>query len=164
MASNAMKAQKVKKEYNDYTISRESVRKIKKHSKKLKISLILVAVFMAIGAVGGFFAHKYAFANDVYAMVAFDDGLVDVVIGENEDANAQKYVEKGVKCVAFGKDYSKDCTVKYFYLNEESAEIVEVKEIDETQEGYYYAEYTCTAIKYKTVKLIRNIRVLGGEN
>ena len=115
MAYEELKATKVKRDYSDhdYSISRSSKRKIKKGLKKAKLNWILAAVFLIVGAVGGFLTHWFVFKHDTYQMMAYANGEIDVVIGVNEDVKS--YTELGVKCVAFGKDYSKDCTVKYFY-------------------------------------------------
>ena len=164
MAYEELKATKVKRDYSDhdYSISRSSKRKIKRSLKKAKLNWILAAVFLIVGAVGGFLTHWFVFKNDTYQMMAYANGEIDVVIGVNEDVKS--YTELGVKCVAFGKDYSKDCTVKYFYRFDETEKEVEVEKVDETKEGFYYAVYSCPAGKYKTVTLIRNIQVCGGED
>ena len=136
----------------------------------INIGLILMSIAysifvdpnnLIIGGVGGFFAHKYAFAGDVYQMVAYENGSTDVYIGSDEDL--QTYTELGVKCIAFGKDVSSECTVKYYYRADLTQDQVEVSEVDETKPGIYYAVYSNTSKKYKSVTLIRNIIVLGEE-
>ena len=47
---------------------------------------------------------------------------------------------------------------------DETQDEVKVDKVDETKEGIYYAVYTSPAKKYSTVKLIRNIFVLKGED
>ena len=163
MNYSSMKAQeKSKKQYSiDFDVSKSTKKKIKRSMKKSTISWLCVLLFFAIGVAGGFFAHKFAFANDTYQMVAYANGEADIYIGENEEF--QTYTELGVKCVAFGKDYSKDCTVKYYYRESLADNQVEVDEVDEAVAGIYYAVYTTPASKYKTVTLIRNIIVLREE-
>ena len=129
--------------------------------KKSAISWIVVILFLIIGGVGGFFAHKLAFKNDVYQMVTYANGQADIYIGSEEEF--QTYTELGVKCISFGKDVSSECTVKYYYRTDLTEEQVEVTKVDETKPGIYYAVYSNTSKKYKSVTLIRNIIVLGEE-
>ena len=158
-----MKArEKSKKQFSiDFDVSKSTKKKIKRSMKKSTVSWLCVIIFLIVGVAGGFFAHKFAFANDVYQMVAYANGEADIYIGADEEY--QTYTELGVKCVAFGKDYSKDCTVKYYFRDDLTKEQVEVDEVDETVAGIYYAVYTTPASKYKTVTLIRNIIVLREE-
>ena len=164
MSYSSMKATKSGKRRFDTNIeiSRNSSRKIKGAMKKSSVSWIVLIIVVAIGFAGGFFAHKYAFANDIYQMNANTNGEIDIYIGADEDY--QTYTEKGVTCVAFGKDYSKDCTVKYYYRADQTADAVEVDKVDETVAGIYYAVYTTPAKKYASVELIRNIIVVGEED
>ncbi len=166
MNYNSMKATKTsKRSYDDVSISRSSARKAKRVAKKINANWFIVILVLVVSVVGGYFAHNLAFKNDVYEMVAVGKE-VDIVIGGMEEGAAQTYTEPGVKCIAFGKDYSKECTVKYFYRNDLTEDQVEVSvsEINASKPGIFYAIYECPAAKYKTVKLIRNIIVLGGED
>lgn len=148
-----------------------------KNVKKVRMGIILtfVLIFLVIGAVGGFFGTRILTKNDVYEMVCFENGKVDVVIGTHEDADYTQYIEKGVKCVSFGKEYSfndnpsendpsKECTVTYYYRNDLSNDPVKVDKVDPLVEGMYYAVYTTPSKKYSTVKFIRNITVLRSED
>ena len=159
-----MKAQQVKRKPYSYErdLSREEKAKLKRSVKKLSLTWIIVLIFLALGVVGGFFAHKYAFPNDTYQMVAYSNGSIDITIGAEEEHKT--YTELGVKCITFGKDISSECTVKYYFRTDLSQEQVEVSKVDETVPGMYYAVYTTTSSKYKTVTLIRNIMVLGEED
>ena len=160
--SNMKAREKSKKQYSiDFSVSKSTQRKVQRSMKKSAATWICAILFLIIGAVGGFFAHKLAFANDVYQMVTYANGETDIYIGADEQH--QTYTELGVKCVAFGKDYSKDCTVKYYFRDDLTKEQVEVENVDETVAGIYYAVYTTPASKYKTVTLIRNIIVLSEE-
>ena len=164
MAYNSMKAYQYKSSARDADIevSRDTKRKIKKTTKKLKLNWLIVALCLCIGAVAGFFAHKLAFASDTYAMATYSNGETDITIGADEEYKT--YTELGVTCIAFGKDYSKDCSVKYFYRSDLTEDEKEVERVDENVAGIYYAVYSCPTIKYKTVTLIRNIIVIGGED
>lgn len=139
----------------------KDLQKAAKTLNKSAISWIVVVLFLIVGAVGGFFAHKYAFSNDTYYMIAYTNGQTDITIGADEEF--QTYTELGVKCVSFGKDCSSECTVKYYYRTDLTENQVEVSEVDETKAGIYYAVYSNNSKKYKTVTLIRNIIVLGEE-
>lgn len=147
-----------------YSYEKDLAREAKQAARSMKksaVSWLIVLVILVIGVVGGFFAHKLAFKNDVYQMVAYGNGEVDICIGVDEQY--QTYTELGVKCVSFGKDVSSECTVKYYYRTDLTEEQVEVSEVDETKPGIYYAVYSTNSPKYKTVTLIRNIIVLREE-
>ena len=163
MDYSSMKArEKSKKQYSiDFNVSKSTKKKIKRSMKKSTISWLCVVLFLIIGGIGGFFTHKFVFANDVFQMTTYANGEADIYIGADEEY--QTYTELGVKCVAFGKDYSKDCTVKYYFRDDLTKEQVEVDKVDETKPGMYYAVYTTKSARYKTVKLIRNIYVVGVE-
>ena len=152
------KEQPRKKEYR----YEKDLKKATKSMKKSAVAWVVVLLFLIVGAVGGFFAHKLAFKNDVYQMVTYANGQADVYIGADEDI--QTYTELGVKCISFGKDVSNECTVKYYYRTDMTEDQVEVAEVDETKPGIYYAVYSNTSKKYKSVTLIRNIIVLGEES
>ena len=70
-----MKAQQVKRKPYSYErdLAKEEKAKLKRSIKKLSLTWIIVLIFLAIGAVGGFFAHKYAFQNDTYQMIAYSN-------------------------------------------------------------------------------------------
>ena len=152
------KEQPRKKEYR----YEKDLKQAAKSMKKSAVAWIVVLLFLIVGAVGGFFAHKLAFKNDVYQMVTYANGQADVYIGADEEF--QTYTELGVKCISFGKDVSNECTVKYYYRTDLTEDQVEVSEVDETKPGIYYAVYSNTSKKYKSVTLIRNIIVLGEES
>ena len=160
MSYSSMKATKSSQKTTDidFSVSKRTSKRASRAMRKSSIAWIAVLIVLVVGFVGGFFAQKYAFANDTYAMVGEDT----IYIGGEEEISV--YTEQGVKCIAFGKDHSNDCTVKYFYRTDISEEQVEVEDIDETKAGIYYAVYSTPASKYKSVTLIRNIIVLGEED
>lgn len=143
-------------------VKKTAKKEVKKTFSLLGFGWILAVSLLIVGLVGGFFTTKYVCRNDVYRMVAYENGEDDIVIGENEDIKI--YTEMGVRCVAFGKDYSSQYTVKYYFRDDLTEDEVLVDKVDETKEGIYYAVYSVPALKYnKTVKLIRNIIVTKGE-
>lgn len=143
-------------------ISKTDAKKAGRALGKLGISWILVFVCLIVGVFVGFGAVKFVFKNDVYQMNTYAGGNADVYIGKDEDL--QSYTELGVKCVAFGKDCSKDCTVTYFFRNDLTEKEVLVDGVDASVPGIYYAVYKCPNFKYSSVTLIRNIIVLGEED
>ncbi len=161
---SSMKATKVQKQERDrdVTISRSNQRKIKKTLKKSALMWLIVGLVLVASAIGSFFACKYVFASDTYEMTTYANGEVDIYIGVDEEV--QKYEELGVKCIAFGKDYSSECTVKYYYRSDLTEKEVEVAGVDENVSGIYYAVYTSPTMKYGSVQLIRNIIVTGVED
>lgn len=163
MSYSNMKAQKVsrKKLDTNIEISRSSSNKAKRSLAKLGISWICLVVVLIIGIAGGYFTSKLAFADDTFYMNTYANGKTEIYIGPEE--SAQTYTEQGVKCVAFGKDISADCTITYYYREDQTADAVKVEKVDETVAGFYYAVYTTSSIKYSSVTLIRDIIVLGEE-
>lgn len=164
MDYSKMKATKVEKSSSgtNINISKKDIKKSKTSLKRAGVSWIIVAVFLVIGAVVGYLATYFVSKNDTYEMVAYANGSYDVCIGQNEDIKT--YTELGVKCIAFGKDVSKNFKVTYFYRSDLTEDEVKVDKVDESVEGIYYAVYTSPSKKYSTVKLIRNIIVLRGED
>lgn len=163
MDYSSMKAQKTKKKYSyetDISISRNEKKKIKKVSKK--INWIIAIIFLIIGFAGSFCTVKFAFAKDTFEMIAGTDNQIDMYIGAGEFY--QEYQEFGVKVISFGTDYSDSYKVEYFYRYELTDEKQKVDKVDETKPGIYYAVYTTDALRYKSVTLIRNIIVIGGED
>ena len=126
-----------------------------------KMNILLAVVFLAVGVLAGFFGLKLAFSKDTFKLNAGEMKNEIMYIGAEEAY--QEYKELGVTCISFGKDYSKEYTVKYYYRADLTEEAVEVQEVDETKPGMYYAVYTTKAPRYKSVTLIRNIAVLGEE-
>ncbi len=163
MDYSGMKARETSKKRVDidFSVSKRTKNKIKRSMKKSTISWLAVIMALIVGGLGGFFAHKYAFRNDTFKMLAYSNGEIDICIGSDEEFST--YTEMGVKCIVFGKDMSKDCTIKYYYRADLTEEQVEVDSIDTSTAGMYYAVYTTSTPKYKTVTLIRNIMVMREE-
>lgn len=163
MSYSNMKAQKVsrKKLDTDIEISRSSTNKAKRSLSKLGISWICIVVALVVGLAGGYFVSKLAFANDTFCMNAYANGETEIYIGADEPV--QTYTEQGVTCIAFGKDISADCTITYYYREDQTTNAVKIDKVDENVAGFYYAVYTTSSIKYSSVTLIRDIIVLGEE-
>lgn len=161
MDYSSMKATKTKRSYDgDVSVSRSSKRKMKKQAKKLNWLIVLPMIL--IGLAIGFFGLKFAFRNDGFSMV--EAKTVDEIMYIGGDSDYEKYTELGVKCVSFGKDYSGEVSVTYYYRNDLSSEAKQVEKVDENVAGMYYAVYKTDAPRYKKVTLIRNIVVLGVED
>lgn len=163
MDYSRMKATKVEKQKpKSIKLSKKDLNSTEKKVKKLGISWIIILIFLVVGIGAGFLSAMLITKNDTYEMVTYANGSADVYIGKDEEV--KKYVELGVKCVAFGKDCSSNFKVTYFYRAELTEKEVEVQQVDETKEGIYYAVYTSPSKKYASVKLIRNIYVLKEED
>lgn len=143
-------------------ISEKNINKSKRSLKKIGISWIVVAITLVIGLLAGFGITKLITRNDTYEMITYASGNADVYIGQDEEIKT--YTELGIKCIAFGKDVSDKFKVTYYYRTDLTEKEIQVDRVDETKEGIYYAIYTSPSKKYSTVKLIRNIIVLKGED
>ncbi len=126
-----------------------------------KLNVLLAVVLLAVGVLAGFFGLKFAFSKDTFKL---NEGTMkNEIMYIGADEAYQEYEELGVTCISFGKDYSKDYTVKYYFRTDLTEKATEVSKVDETKPGMYYAVYTTKAPRYKSVTLIRNIAVLGEE-
>lgn len=164
MDYSSMKATKESKKKLDtsVSISRKDSKKIKKTVKKMKLNWLLVTVVLVLGIAIGFCAMHFAFSKDTFEMNTFAGNEVDVTIGKDESYST--YSELGAKCIAFGKDYSNEVTVTYYYRTDLTQKEIKVDSIDTTKAGIYYCVYEINVPKYKSIKLIRNVIVLEEEN
>ena len=80
-----------------YSYEKDLERLAKKGRKKLGVGIVLAALFLVVGVLGGFFTMKYAFKNDAFYMIAYEDEEVDITIGADEKYT--KYYELGSKCI-----------------------------------------------------------------
>ena len=145
-----------------YSYERDLERATRKGLSKAGLGWFLAILFLIVGAVGGFFAIKYAFKDDAFAMNTYANGEVDITIGV--DGDALVYTEQGASCVSFGKDYSDDVIITYYYRADATKTQEKVDKVDETKAGMYYAVYTTKSARYKSVTLIRNIYVTEVED
>lgn len=161
MDYSSMKATRAKRNYDaEVSVSRSNKKKIKKQARKM--NLLIVLPLLVIGLLAGFFGMKFAFKNDGFELV--EGKTVDEIMYIGGEGDYEKYTELGVKCISFGKDYSGEVTVEYFYRADLSQTQTKVDGVDETVPGMYYAVYTTTAPRYKKVTLIRNVVVLEVED
>ena len=134
----------------------------KELSKKTYQPLIIsVVICLVVGALIGYFALGFFTKNDCFVMNEYSTNEVDVYIGG--DSGVDEYVEKGAKCVAFGKEITDDIVVTYKFREDLSMDAISVNDVDETKSGIYYAIYTIDNIRYKGIELVRNIIVMGQE-
>lgn len=122
--------------------------------KKTDGRIFLYIICFVLAAVLGYIALSMFTKNDTFAMVSYTDGgEIDCVINVGDE-----YIEKGASCIAFGKEES--VNLSYYYRLDEYSDSVEVSEIDTTVAGIYYVKYTCEAIKYSNIELVRTVEVL----
>lgn len=134
--------------------------KMKIDTKGVSSRLLLITLaFFIIGILAGGFGLHFLTQNDCFEMVSVA-GSTDIEIGG--ESNPDTYQELGVKCIAFGKDVSDTVIIKYLYREDISHDPREVTSIDASVEGFYYVVYTSSNLKYRTVKLIRNVIVFNG--
>lgn len=122
--------------------------------KKTDGRIFLYIICFVLAAVLGYIALSMFTKNDTFAMVSYTDGgEIDCVINVGDE-----YIEKGASCIAFGKE--ENVNLSYYYRLDEYSDSVEVSEIDTTVAGIYYVKYTCEAIKYSNIELVRTVEVL----
>lgn len=122
---------------------------------------IVVLACLILGILAGGFGLYAVTKNDGFEMIALAD-KIDYEIGG--EGNPGTYEELGVKCVAFGKDANDSVQIKYLYREELTKETQEVDTIAEDVAGIYYVVYTSTNFKYKTVQLVRTVKVIRTED
>lgn len=162
----------------------------KRATRKIKKSplLIVIALSLVVGIVGGFFLTKATTTfkmNNFYvggvASAEVDYVLVDMTshkeriidadqksgtpVGVTTDMVYQtmKLKDEGVTAKFFGKDISDTVTVKYYYREDISHDKREVSGIDVSTAGVYYIEYTSSHFAHKNTTLIRTIIVTEVE-
>lgn len=171
----------------DFELSKSSRRKATKTIKKSPL-LIIIAVTLIVGIVGGFFLMKglskfemndylvngvASIESDyvVVDMTAHKESLVDKAkkSGDTDGITTEELYENtvledtGVTIKFLGMDIKDSLKTKYYYREDISHDITEVGGIDITVPGVYYIEYTSTHFAYKNVTLIRTIIVTGVE-
>ena len=163
MDYSSMKATKSSKKRfdSDISISRKDSKKINRSLKKLKLNWIAVSICLVVGVAIGFLSMRFAFSKDTFKMKTYAGNKIDITIGTNGDF--ESYTEMGASCIAFGKDYSNDVKITYYYRTDLTEKEVKVSSIDTTKAGMYYVVYETEVSKYKTITLIRNVIVLEEE-
>lgn len=160
----------------------------KKSKKQLKKAMrypaaLIVAAFLIIGAVAGYFA---ATKTTYFALLPYK---VDGVASENADyvtvdlsekraaleeqgkradtakeiADQLKIEDDGFEIKFLGSSVADTVSKKLLYREDLSEDAKEVAEIDFSRAGTYYVEYTSTHFAFKNLKLIRTIFVTGVE-
>lgn len=169
-------------DYSGY-VSNRNKKKIFNKIKKSAL-LIIIAVTLVVGIVGGFFLTKY---TSNFEMLAYkvngvqseelDYVVVDVSqIRESLESssgvqnttmeqiyNAVSLEDGGVSCKFLGMDISKTITKTYYYREDISYPATEVKGIDVSVPGVYYISYSSSHFAFKKTTLIRTIVVTGVE-
>ena len=122
---------------------------------------VVILAFLIIGILAGGFGFHAITKNDCFVMNAVD-GKINLEIGG--DGNLTDYTELGVKCISFGKDVSNTVQIKYLYREELTQDTQEVDTIANDIAGTYYVVYTSSNFKYKTVQLVRTVKVIRTED
>ena len=103
----------------------------------------MVILFLAIGAVGGWFGIKFATRNDCFEIIG--EEKIELSIGET-------YLDQGVKVISFGKDCQDKVNVETNL--KKTADYAD-------QAGIYYITYTVDNIKYGSIFKIQKIRLIS---
>lgn len=169
------------REYGGY-MSKRSKRKLFNKIKKSAL-LIVIAVTLVIGVVGGFLLNKY---TSNFEMLWFkvngvesqenDYVIVDVSqIRENLESTkttpvtmedvyeAVNLEDGGVVCKFLGMDVSNSIEKTYYYREDISHDAKEVTGINVEIPGVYYVVYNSDHFAFKKTTLIRTIIVTGVE-
>ncbi len=118
----------------------------KKRKKAFSFGMfLLILMFAASGAMGGFFTAKTLMKNDCFILNGKDE--ITLQIGE-------KYTDEGAKVIAFGKDDSgKIKTETNMKRNNDGTYY-------SNEEGTFYIKYTINNLKYGTIFKVQKIRLI----
>ena len=147
MATRKTASKVSKKVELDFDIDEKSSRKATKKIKKLSSPVIFMAVlFLAIGAVGGYFGFNIFIKNDCFEIIGKDE--ITRIVGE-------KYVDDGCKVIAFGKDESDKVKIETnLTINPDGS-------YTSNEEGTFYITYTVDNFKYGKLFKIQKIRLIS---
>lgn len=118
------------------TLEKRATREVKKQAKKNPLVVILLVVFLAVGALGGFFGVQLLTKNDIFELVGEQEITINI---------GSEYHEEGVKIISFGKDIS--------------AKVKTETNLDSDVAGKYYIKYTVDDFRFKDVVRYRYITV-----
>ena len=120
---------------------KSSIKKEAKKQVKKRPWLIFLIIFLAVGAVGGFFTAKLLTQNDVFEIIG--DKTIYLTIG-------QTYEDEGAKVISFGRNLSEN--------------VKSENNIDFATAGEYYIKYTIEDIRFGNVCRYRYVVVQEVEN
>ena len=126
--------------------NKKTSKKVNKTLKKLSFGAMLVAVlFLAIGAVGGYFGLKVVSKNDCFVLNGKDE--ITLQIGES-------YTDEGAKVVAFGQDEADKVIIETNLTKNEDGTYTS------NEVGTFYMVYKVDDFKYGTIFKIQKIRLI----
>ena len=133
-----------KKSTSKNVTTKMTTRKLKTETnKQLKKRpwIIILIIFFAVAAVGGFFAANVITKNDTFEIIG--EQIVYIEVGAS-------YQEEGVKIISFGRDISDEVKIE--------------SNLDETKVGEYCIKYTVEDIRFGNVCRYRYVIVQGVSN
>lgn len=124
--------------------------------KKTDGRIFLYIICFVLAAALGYLGLSMFTKNDEFVVINYGETQkVDCVLNVND-----QYIEQGASCISFGKDVSKEVSVKYYYRLDMFSDYVEVSSVDTSVAGIYYACYSSENLKYSNIVLTRTIEVL----
>lgn len=149
MATRKTASKTTKKANINININKPSKTKTKKAVRKLKklspTALVISALLLVGGAVGGWFGTQFLTKNDCFTLIGKDE--ITMVVG-------QSYNDQGAKVVSFGKDLSDNVEVET-NLTKNTDGTYTSNEV-----GTFYMVYTVDSIKYNTIFKVQKIRLI----
>ena len=113
----------------------------KKKSAKMSVSLIVILLLVAVGAVCGYFTAQKLTENDKFEIIG--ERIIEVQVGGT-------YEDEGAVAVSFGKDLSDKIIVENV--------------VDFNTPGQYYIRYTVDNFRFRGIERYRIINVVEAEN
>ncbi len=128
------------------TLTEKETKQIKKRAKKVSVKAWLFAIlFLILGVAGGAGAWWIVCRNDCFELA----GEEEICLTTDE-----KYVDDGVKIIAFGKDFSTDFTI------ETNLKIDSDGKYYSDEVGTFYIKYKSQNFKYKTLFKVEKVRLV----
>ncbi len=123
-------------------MAKRKSKQIRKVVKKLdRTTMVILCIFLILGAAVGVGTSLFVMRNDVFAI----NGETEITLNVGDE-----YVEGGAKAIAFGKDIS---------------EMVNIDgEVDTQNEGEYIIKYTVDNFRFRNYTLYKLVKVVGEEN
>ena len=129
-------------------------KKLKKALKKVHRGyLIVIAVSLLLGAIGGAFFAYSATAKDEFTIIGNKETAVSV-------GSELTYEDEGIKCISMGKDLSDKVEIKTNMTRSADGKTFTG---DTSAAGEYYITYTVTEGRYAGLSRVRIFKITASD-
>ena len=133
--------------------SNQFKKQAKKAVKKTHGGILAIAViFLVLGAIIGYVGAMYITQNDCFVI----NGNRETYVTQGTPCT---YIELGATVISFGRDLSESVRIEHDFPADENGNFT----VDTSVEKTYVITYSIDDFKYRNVKKIRTITIVGGE-